>query len=129
MSNQISGLQDLLDLHYKPQKADHEAVRRTLMAAGYLRADDPILSTSTNYIIDVYGKAVFDWLSKSSTLWKLLPKKPWNFNGWAVITAVRAPRAAAAWMVARVTRVWPDPDPAISKSPGAIAGVMVSPTT
>ena len=96
MANQINALQDLLDLHYRPDKIDQAAVRKTLMAAGYLRADDPVLTTTTGYLIDIYGKAVFDWLSKSSTLFKLLPKKPWDFNGWAVITADEATTAGMA---------------------------------
>lgn len=94
--DQINSLQDLLDLHYSPHKIDQEAVRRTLMQAGYLRADDPILTSSTGYMQDVYGKAVFDWLAKSSTLYRLLPKKPWDYNGWPVITADEATTAGIA---------------------------------
>lgn len=95
MDNPFNNMKDLYDYHYRRQNSgvDMTKIQRTLMAAGHLRADDPWLTSVTGVVTDIYGQAVFDWLAKSSTLWKLLAKKPWNWNGWRVITADEATTA------------------------------------
>lgn len=91
----FSNMKDFYDYHYRRQNpgVDVNALQKTLMDAGHLRADDPWLTSTTGVKTDIFGQAVFDWLAKSSTLWKLLAKKPWQWNGWRVITADEATTA------------------------------------
>lgn len=45
------------------------------------KADDPFLTSKTNYFNPIYGQSVFDWLNHEADIWKLLPKDTYASKG------------------------------------------------
>lgn len=51
-----------------------------------LKADDPTLTTSTNYLVTTYGPILWNQINMEANAWGLLPKKPWDRRGWRLIS-------------------------------------------
>ena len=64
-------------------------VGRGLPKTDLLKADDPLLTTKTNYYNPIYGKTAIDWLNQEADIWRLLPKTTYQAKGGyvRVITA------------------------------------------
>jgi hypothetical protein len=52
-----------------------------------VKADDPILSSSTNYLTTTYGNILWNQINMEANAWGLLPKRPWDRRGWRLIKA------------------------------------------
>jgi hypothetical protein len=52
-----------------------------------VKADDPVLSSSTNYLTTTYGQILWNQINMEANAWGLLPKKPWDRRGWRMIKA------------------------------------------
>ena len=46
-----------------------------------MKADDPFLTTKTNYFNPIYGQSVTDWLNMEANIWGLLPKTTYQAKG------------------------------------------------
>lgn len=49
-----------------------------------MKAEDPFLTTKTNYFNPNFGRAVTDWLNHEADIWKLLPKETYQSKGDSV---------------------------------------------
>jgi hypothetical protein len=54
------------------------------MQSELLKADDPFLTSKTNYFNPIYGQSVIDWLNMESDIWALLPKSTYQAKGDSV---------------------------------------------
>jgi hypothetical protein len=52
-----------------------------------LKADSPMLSTTSGTYQAIYGRKVWSQLNQEFNAFSILPKKPWDRSGWRVITA------------------------------------------
>ena len=105
----INNFQDLMDFTYEGGYAEqymrgggvptsgYKATERDLMAApsaGIARtldtqldlkkADDPYLTTKTNYFNPIYGRTAVNWLNMEADIWKLLRKTTYQALGGSV---------------------------------------------
>ena len=53
---------------------------------GISKADDIMDTGKDDYFNTMYGAKVFSQLNNESSVFKLLPKQPWNSSGWRVLT-------------------------------------------
>lgn len=51
------------------------------MPSEIMKADDPFLTSKTNYFNPIYGQSVIDWLNMESDIWALLPKSTYQAKG------------------------------------------------
>ena len=52
-----------------------------------LKADAPMLSTTTGTYQAIYGRKVWSQLNQEFNAFSILPKKPWDRSGWRLVTA------------------------------------------
>ena len=52
-----------------------------------LKADSPMLSTTTGIYQAIYGRKVWSQLNQEFNAFSILPKRPWERSGWRVITS------------------------------------------
>ncbi len=52
-----------------------------------LKADAPLLSTTTGTYQAIYGRKVWSQLNQEFNAFSILPKKPWDRSGWRLVTA------------------------------------------
>ena len=52
-----------------------------------LKADDPVLTSTTNFLTTTYGQILWNQINMEANAWGLLPKKPWDRRGWRLIKA------------------------------------------
>ena len=52
-----------------------------------LKADAPLLSTTSGTYQAIYGRKVWSQLNQEFNAFSILPKKPWDRSGWRVVTA------------------------------------------
>jgi hypothetical protein len=72
-------IQEMREAYYGP--ADSE------IAQAVMKADAPVISTTTGVYNRVYGEAVWELLNNEARTWGVLPKKPLQNTGFRVITA------------------------------------------
>ena len=53
---------------------------------GIKKTEDPMDTDKTDYFNTMYGAKVFSQLNNESSIFKLLPKQPWNTSGYRVLT-------------------------------------------
>ena len=51
-----------------------------------LKADAPLLSTTSGTYQAIYGRKVWSQLNQEFNAFSILPKKPWDRSGWRVVT-------------------------------------------
>jgi len=52
-----------------------------------LKADSPLMSTTTGTYQAIFGRKVWSQLNQEFNAFSILPKKPWEKSGWRVVTA------------------------------------------
>ena len=52
-----------------------------------LKTDDPVLTSTTNYLTTTYGPILWNQINMEANAWGILPKKPWDRRGWRLIKA------------------------------------------
>lgn len=50
-----------------------------------LKADDPTLTDTTNFLTTTYGPILWNQINMEANAWGILPKKPWDRRGWRLI--------------------------------------------
>ncbi len=68
-----------------------KGMARSLHDGELLKADDPFLTTKTNWFNPIYGQSVMDWLNHEADLFKLLRKDTYLSKGDSQRVATAAP--------------------------------------
>jgi hypothetical protein len=76
---QFKNINDLVEAAYGPHSSE--------LAASVMKADAPVLSSTTGVYNRIYGKAVWELLNNEAKTFSVLPKEPLNNTGFRVITA------------------------------------------
>tara|TARA_Y100001963_G_scaffold90344_1_gene124579 strand:- start:1526 stop:2773 length:1248 start_codon:yes stop_codon:yes gene_type:complete len=63
---------------------------------GISKADDIMDTGKDDYFNTMYGAKVFSQLNNESSVFKLLPKQPWNSSGWRILYQRSTAAAASA---------------------------------
>ena len=50
-----------------------------------LKTDDPVLTTTANYLTTTFGPILWNQINMEANAWGILPKKPWDRRGWRLI--------------------------------------------
>lgn len=72
-------IQDMKEAYYGPEDSD--------IAQAVMKADAPVISSTTGVYNRIYGEAVWELLNNEAKTWGVLPKKPLTTTGFRVLTA------------------------------------------